>query len=118
MLFMKGTPSQPRCGFSKTIIEILTTYKCDYGTFNILADDQVRQGLKEFVSWPTYPMLFVNGELVGGLDIVKELDESGELKELLPQKENLTDRLKRLVNENPVVLFMKGTAIVNNKAFI
>ncbi|KAL2122628.1 hypothetical protein VTJ04DRAFT_3083 [Mycothermus thermophilus] len=72
MLFMKGTPSEPKCGFSRQIVGILREHSVKYGFFNILADDDVRQGLKEFADWPTYPQLWINGELVGGLDIVKE----------------------------------------------
>ncbi|KAL1883837.1 hypothetical protein VTK73DRAFT_7625 [Phialemonium thermophilum] len=72
MLFMKGTPSAPQCGFSRQMVAILRENAVKYGFFNILADDEVRQGLKEFADWPTYPQLWVDGELVGGLDIVKE----------------------------------------------
>jgi len=72
MLFMKGTPSAPQCGFSRQLVSILREKSVKYGFFNILADDDVRQGLKEFADWPTFPQLWVDGELVGGLDIVKE----------------------------------------------
>ncbi|KAK7757141.1 glutaredoxin [Diatrype stigma] len=72
MLFMKGTPSAPQCGFSRQVVAILRERSVKYGFFNILADDEVRQGLKEFAEWPTYPQLWMDGELVGGLDIVKE----------------------------------------------
>jgi Grx4 family monothiol glutaredoxin len=83
MLFMKGLPSAPKCGFSRTIVEILDKLDCEYDSFNILEDDVVRQELKRIANWPTYPMLFCDGELVGGLDVVKEMNEAGELKELL-----------------------------------
>ncbi|KAL2261846.1 hypothetical protein VTK26DRAFT_3166 [Humicola hyalothermophila] len=72
MLFMKGTPSEPKCGFSRQMVGILRDNAVKYGFFNILADDDVRQGLKEFADWPTFPQLWIDGELVGGLDIVKE----------------------------------------------
>ncbi|KKY37172.1 putative monothiol glutaredoxin-4 [Diaporthe ampelina] len=72
MLFMKGTPSGPQCGFSRQMVALLRENSVKYGFFNILADDEVRQGLKEFADWPTYPQLWIEGELVGGLDIVKE----------------------------------------------
>lgn len=72
MLFMKGTPGAPQCGFSRQIVSLLRERGVKYGFFNILADDTVRQGLKEFADWPTFPQLWVNGELIGGLDIVKE----------------------------------------------
>jgi len=70
MLFMKGSPSEPQCGFSRQLVAILRENSVKYGFFNILADDEVRQGLKEYAEWPTYPQLWVGGELVGGLDIV------------------------------------------------
>lgn len=70
MLFMKGSPSAPQCGFSRTLVGILRERSVKYGFFNILADEDVRQGLKEYAEWPTFPQLWVKGELVGGLDIV------------------------------------------------
>ncbi|XP_034179453.1 glutaredoxin 3 isoform X2 [Osmia lignaria lignaria] len=86
MLFMKGNPANPRCGFSRTIVSILDSCKADYQSFDILQDNDVREGLKKFSNWPTYPQLYVNGELIGGLDIVKEMSESGELESMLPKK--------------------------------
>ncbi|XP_031825735.1 glutaredoxin 3 [Nomia melanderi] len=86
MLFMKGNPANPRCGFSRTIVSILDTCKADYQSFDILQDNDVREGLKKFSNWPTYPQLYVNGELIGGLDIVKEMNEAGELEGMLPKK--------------------------------
>ena len=73
MLFMKGTPSSPQCGFSRTLVGILREKGVKYGFFNILADEDVRQGLKKWADWPTFPQLWVGGELVGGLDIVSAL---------------------------------------------
>ena len=73
MLFMKGTPSAPQCGFSRQLVALLRENSVKYGFFNILADDEVRQGLKEFADWPTFPQLWVDGELVGGLDIVSHI---------------------------------------------
>lgn len=70
MLFMKGTPSSPQCGFSRKLVGLLRERSIRYGFFNILADDDVRQGLKEYSDWPTFPQLYVEGELLGGLDIV------------------------------------------------
>jgi len=83
MLFMKGDREQPRCGFSRTAISMLNEKGVEYGTFDILSDEEVRQGLKEFSNWPTYPQIYVKGELLGGLDIMKELDSAGELAEAL-----------------------------------
>lgn len=76
MLFMKGTPSAPQCGFSRQLVSILRENSVRYGFFNILADEEVRQALKEYADWPTYPQLWMGGELVGGLDIVREELES------------------------------------------
>jgi len=73
MLFMKGTPSAPQCGFSRQLVALLRENSVKYGFFNILADDEVRQGLKEYADWPTFPQLWVEGELVGGLDIVSPI---------------------------------------------
>ncbi|XP_014485130.1 PREDICTED: glutaredoxin-3 [Dinoponera quadriceps] len=92
MLFMKGNPAQPRCGFSRTIVSILDGYKADYKTFDILQDNEVREGLKKLSNWPTYPQLYINGDLIGGLDIVKEMSESGELECMLPKKESVEER--------------------------
>ncbi|KAJ2656112.1 glutaredoxin [Coemansia sp. RSA 1199] len=85
MVFIKGTAAQPRCGFSKKIIGMLNEHSIKYGYFDILTDEEVRQGLKEYSDWPTYPQLYINGELAGGLDIVKEMIESGELMEMIPK---------------------------------
>jgi len=108
MLFMKGRPDEPKCGFSKQTIAILDDLKAEYGTFDILTDDEVRQGLKTFSNWPTYPQLYIDGELMGGLDIIKEMVESGDLQTMLPQKQSLDDRLKALINTGPIMVFMKG----------
>uniref|UniRef100_A0A182K0J1 Thioredoxin domain-containing protein n=1 Tax=Anopheles christyi TaxID=43041 RepID=A0A182K0J1_9DIPT len=83
MIFMKGDRNTPRCGFSKQLIAIVNDTGVEYDTFDILTDEAVRQGLKTFSNWPTYPQVYVNGELIGGLDIIKELLEGGELKETL-----------------------------------
>ena len=108
MLFMKGDPAAPKCGFSRQTIELLTALNAQYGTFDILEDEEVRQGLKKFSNWPTYPQLYVDGELVGGLDILRELNESGELEAMLPKKQDLNTRLKSLIHQSKVMIFMKG----------
>ncbi|KAJ1727659.1 glutaredoxin [Coemansia biformis] len=84
MVFIKGTAAQPRCGFSKKLVGLLSERGIKYGYFDILTDDQVRQGLKEYSDWPTYPQLYISGELVGGLDIVNELVASDELMGMVP----------------------------------
>uniref|UniRef100_A0A183TGJ2 Glutaredoxin domain-containing protein n=1 Tax=Schistocephalus solidus TaxID=70667 RepID=A0A183TGJ2_SCHSO len=86
MLFMKGSPEHPQCGFSKQIVAILSSHNVKYGHFDILKDEDIRQGLKKYSEWPTYPQLYVDGELIGGLDIVKQLEESGELLSALHMK--------------------------------
>jgi Grx4 family monothiol glutaredoxin len=83
MLFMKVLPSAPKCGFSRQMCEILNNENVAYDSFDILQDEEVRQGLKKYSDWPTYPQLYVNGDLIGGLDICQEMAESGELQELL-----------------------------------
>ena len=80
MLFMKGSPDEPVCGFSNQIVSILNRNRIEYGSFNILEDEDVRQGLKEWANWPTYPQVWSNGELIGGLDIVKEMESEGSLR--------------------------------------
>ncbi|KAK9866347.1 hypothetical protein WJX84_008912 [Apatococcus fuscideae] len=88
MLFMKGTPQAPRCGFSAKVVKSLQEIHQPFGTFDILSDEAVRQGLKEFSHWPTYPQMYVGGELLGGCDIILEMAQSGELQssitEMLP----------------------------------
>jgi monothiol glutaredoxin len=83
MLFMKGTKQFPACGFSNAVVQILKKEGVAFETFNILADPEMRQSLKEYSHWPTYPQLYVNGKFVGGCDIVTEMHQNGELaKEL------------------------------------
>jgi len=98
VLFMKGDPSNPKCGFSNKIVRLLSEYEnCKFAYFDILTDAQVREGLKKFSNWPTFPQLYIKGELVGGLDVVRELHEEGELEDMLPKPsgENMDDRLKK-----------------------
>ena len=84
MLFMKGTAQFPMCGFSGRAIQILkASGATDLATFNVLEDEAVRQGIKEYANWPTIPQLYVNGEFIGGSDIMMEMYESGELQQLL-----------------------------------
>lgn len=85
-LFMKGTPTFPQCGFSATVVSILDHVGVDYGSANVLEDAELRQGIKDFANWPTIPQLYVGGEFIGGCDIVKEMFQSGELKQLFDDK--------------------------------
>lgn len=83
MLFMKGTPQMPQCGFSASVVGVLKQIGAPFASFNILADPEVREGLKEYSSWPTYPQLYVDGKLVGGADIVRDLAQKGELQTMV-----------------------------------
>lgn len=136
MLFMKGTPEvraqprevlrtsphrralmsfgacgwqDPQCGFSRKIVALLKDKGVEFSYFNILADSDVRQGLKEYSDWPTFPQLYIAGDLVGGLDIVTEMAETGELDAAIPKKEDLEMRLEKLVKRERVMAFIKGT---------
>jgi monothiol glutaredoxin len=82
-LFMKGTPQLPQCGFSARAVAILQNLNAQFGTFDVLTDAEVREGIKQFGQWPTIPQLYVNKELVGGSDIMMEMYESGELEKVL-----------------------------------
>ncbi|RVW37888.1 Monothiol glutaredoxin-S17 [Vitis vinifera] len=132
-----GSPEEPKCGFSRKVVEILREEKVKFGSFDILLDTEVREGLKKFSNWPTFPQLYCKGELLGGCDIAIAMHESGELKEVFRDhgietsdlneaKETkpgsgkggisestglsvtLTSRLESLINSSPVILFMKG----------
>lgn len=114
MLFMKGKPDEPKCGFSRKVVDILKQESVPFESFDILTDEEVRQGLKVYSNWSSYPQLYIKGELIGGSDIVLEMQKSGELKKTLQEKgilpaETLEDRLKKLIGSSPVMLFMKGT---------
>jgi len=80
VLFMKGTPEMPQCGFSMTVSNILKELKVKFNGVNVLADHEIRQGIKDFSNWPTVPQLYVKGEFIGGCDIAKEMYEKGELQ--------------------------------------
>ncbi|MDP3727837.1 MAG: Grx4 family monothiol glutaredoxin [bacterium] len=84
-IFMKGTPDAPECGFSMRTIEILKSYKVEFGYFNILEDEEIRQAVKEYSNWPTIPQVYINGRFIGGCDITEELHKSGKLKKLIEE---------------------------------
>jgi monothiol glutaredoxin len=86
MLYMKGTAMFPQCGFSARVVQILTHLAVPFQTANVLEDDELREGIKQFSQWPTIPQLYVKGEFVGGCDIVTEMFQSGELEGLLKEK--------------------------------
>ena len=83
MLYMKGTPEAPQCGFSQTVVNILKHLEVDFASSDVLQDPDIRQGIKDFSDWPTIPQLYVDGEFVGGCDIAVEMFQSGELQTLL-----------------------------------
>jgi len=86
VLYMKGTPVFPMCGFSAAVVQVLSRLGVRYQSYNVLDDADLRQGLKEYSKWPTFPQLYVKGELVGGCDIVREMAEAGELASFLQEK--------------------------------
>jgi monothiol glutaredoxin len=86
VLFMKGTPDMPQCGFSAVVAQVLGHLGVDFTGVNVLADPEIREGIKAFSNWPTIPQLYVKGEFVGGCDIVREMFEAGELQQLLDDK--------------------------------
>ena len=83
VLYMKGTPEAPMCGFSAQTVKLLTAVGAKYSSFDVLADEEIRQGVKAHSNWPTFPQLYISGELIGGCDIVTELYRKGELQKLV-----------------------------------
>ncbi|WP_211110047.1 Grx4 family monothiol glutaredoxin [Acuticoccus mangrovi] len=81
LLFMKGTPNFPQCGFSGQVVQILDYLGVEYGAVNVLEDDAIRSGIKDYSNWPTIPQLYVKGEFIGGCDIIREMFQAGELQE-------------------------------------
>ncbi len=90
VLFMKGTPDSPQCGFSMAVSNILKHFKVNFEGINVLESNELRQGIKDYTDWPTIPQLYIKGEFVGGCDIIKEMFEKGELKKLLENKSLLS----------------------------
>ncbi|KAI8355055.1 putative thioredoxin-like protein [Mortierella sp. GBAus27b] len=109
MAFIKGTPTAPRCQFSRQLLEILTAQNIRFSSFNILADEEVRQAMKTFSDWPTFPQVYVNGDFVGGLDIVKEMVATGEFQTLVPAEKDLKTRMNELIRKAPLMIFIKGS---------
>lgn len=83
VLFMKGTPERPECGFSKRVVDVLKRMGVSFSSFNVYDDESIRQGIKEFANWPTIPQLYIRGKFIGGCDITEALAASGELKALV-----------------------------------
>ncbi len=91
VLFMKGTAAFPQCGFSALVVQVLSQLGVNFRDINVLEDNELRQGIKDFTNWPTIPQLYVKGEFVGGSDIIREMYEEGELQELFKDKNLLAD---------------------------
>jgi monothiol glutaredoxin len=94
VLFMKGTPSEPRCGFSRRVVQILHEFDITFEACNVLESDELREAIKAYSNWPTLPQLYVKGEFVGGCDIITQMYQSGELAEILPLKSKKSDDVK------------------------
>jgi monothiol glutaredoxin len=86
VLFMKGVAAQPRCGFSQQVVQILDHLGVEFQDVDVLADEEIREGVKQFSNWPTIPQLYVKGEFIGGCDIIREMFQTGELQTLLAEK--------------------------------
>ena len=86
VLFMKGSPMMPQCGFSAAVSHVLSSMEVKFKGINVLEDMEIREGIKEFSNWPTIPQLYVKGEFVGGCDIIREMAESGELQQIFEEK--------------------------------
>lgn len=83
LLFVKGSPEMPQCGFSKGVMDLFTHLGVEYKTVDVLADPMIREGIKRYTNWPTIPQIFINGQFVGGFDIIRDLYDTGELQKLL-----------------------------------
>ena len=91
VLFMKGTPESPQCGFSSQVVQILNYLGIEFSSINVLEDEKIRNGIKEYTNWPTIPQLYIKSEFIGGADIVREMFEENELKEFLEEKGIVTN---------------------------
>lgn len=92
LLFMKGTPDAPQCGFSAQVVQILKYLGVAYKSVDVLADPEIRQGIKDYSNWPTIPQLYIKGEFVGGCDIVREMFQAGELQDFIAEKGVVTSK--------------------------
>jgi len=110
VMFMKGMPSAPQCRFSKQLMELLGEVDpgLDFSHFNILEDQEVREGIKTYSNWPSFPQLYIEGDLVGGLDVMRELNDAGELLDMFNDADKMKTKLKFLIKKSKIQLFMKG----------
>ncbi|KRX05878.1 Thioredoxin-like fold [Pseudocohnilembus persalinus] len=113
LIFIKGTAQAPECKFTRQFLEIMKDLDCKFTYYDIIADNDMRHWLRHYNKWPTYPQLYISGELIGGLDKAKQRIEEGYIQEKIPQSARIHDpeqRLKKIVSENKVILFTKGIA--------
>lgn len=94
ILYMKGTAQMPQCGFSAVVVQVLNSLNVPFKDVNVLADQEIRQGIKDFSNWPTIPQLYIKGEFIGGCDIVREMHQTGELQALLAEKQIIQSLLQ------------------------
>ncbi|KAL5286645.1 GLRX5 family protein [Megaselia abdita] len=100
VIFMKGNPEQPMCGFSNAVVQIMRMHGVNYDSYNVLENDNLRQGIKDYSNWPTIPQVYINGEFVGGCDILLQMHQSGDLIEEL-KKVGITSALLKEASEKP-----------------
>jgi Grx4 family monothiol glutaredoxin len=111
-MFIKGTPEQPKCKFTRKLLELLAPQSYRFRTFDILNDERIRQWLKFYSSWPTFPQIFLNGKFVGGVDIVSELIEAGEFDSMVPEKARKPVpevEARELLAQHKVLVLIEGT---------
>ena len=116
IIFAKGTPANPKCGFTRQIFEIMKEHNIEYAYYDIIADEGMRHWLRHYIKWPTYPMIFVNGKLMGGLDVVKDLVQKGQFVKAFPEsciKGSADERYNKLIGENDTVIFTDGFPFEN-----
>lgn len=114
--FIKGTPEEPKCGFTRTLLEIFKNHQIEYTYYDIIADEQMRYWARHYTQWPTYPQIFIKGKLIGGLDKLKELVESGEFAKMIPASCKVStpeQRYNNFIQEHETVLFISGFTFEN-----
>lgn len=112
VVFMRGDPQQPECKSSKTLVECLTKMQVKFKTFDVLKDDNLKEWLKFYSNWPSFPQVYINQKFVGGTEIILQLVEADEFLQLIPSeciKANALERITQAMNKSIVVLFLKGT---------
>jgi len=111
IIFIKGTPQMPKCGFTEQLLAILNEHKVEYTYYDIIADEYMRYWLRNYNGWPTYPQIYIDGKLLGGLDVLKESIKQGEFQKLLKKSMQVStggERFKRIIEESKAVIFVSG----------